>query len=226
MNRAVQEAVQDRDAAGQPENLAIHASNNDPIVAIPTKARPDDGKRALLVNERSTVFDRPAAELLPPDPIDQLRDPIWRTADAQGRELWTPDRVHARLLLTGEVVRRMPSPLRRGYVGVLGQIALTEIASTRRIPPTPEEISLADWTLIEIMQRAHRQVLLASAFGFSGDKIAEIMQARGKRISGSTVQGYYLAERRVLAGQWQARRVPVDSPTLERWAATFCKARN
>ena len=220
MSKAVREPVQGRDGA-------VHPRNAEPgLSGIAWKPRADD-RTARQVNDRATVFDRPLPGLEPVDPeqaaIDAIRDPIWKMHDAKGRIQWTPDMVHARLLLTGEVFKRMPGPLRKGYVGILGQIALTPVEASTRIALTPAEISIADWTLIEIMQRAHRGVLLASAFGISGDKIAETMKGRGLKISGSTVQGLYLGERRTLAGQWQARRVPVDQLSFERWETAFQK---
>lgn len=224
MSEAVRKPGQGRDGAVQPQ---IHARNAEPgLSGIAWKPRADD-RTARQVNDRATVFDRPRPDLKPADPIEAISDPIWRTHDAQGRTQWTPDLVHARMLLTGDVMKRMPGPLRRSYVSVLGNIALTEMGEpSHRIAPTPEEISIADWTLIEIMQRAHRGVLLASAFGISGDKIAETMKGKGLKISGSTVQGLYLGERRILAGQWQGRRLPVDQPSFERWEKLFPKRRN
>lgn len=211
MKQAVQAPVQERDK---------------PVQATDTGLKPwtprSDGKRALLVSERATVFDRPAPGLAPADPLQAISDPIWSD---EGGTRWTPDLVHARLLLTGEVVRRMPGPLRTRYVCTLGRIAMVEGAAppAKRIAPTPQEITLADWTLERIMARAHRQVLIASAFGFSGDKIAEVMTAKGKRISGRTVRDVYLNERRIMAGHWQSDLVPVDGPSRQRWQEMFAK---
>lgn len=210
MNKAVQAPVQGRDGAVQ-----AHATSLKPW----TPRR--DGLGAILVSERATVFDRPSPSIVPPaDPASTISDPIWND---KGGTSWTPDLVHARFLLTGETVRRLPGPQRKRYACTLGQIALTEMAATRRIPPTPEEITLADWTLEQIMQRAHRQVLLAASFGFSGDKIAEALQAKGLTMSGTTVQRLYLAERRILAGQWQASRVPVARLDVDRRELAFPK---
>lgn len=210
MNKAVREPVQGRDGAGTVEEA---------VVTKPWAPR-SDGKSAILVSERATVFDRRAPGLERPDPMAAYSDPLF--ADASGAS-WTAELVHARFLLTGEVVRRMPGPIRRSYVSTLGQIALTEMDAPKRIAPTPEEITLADWTLEQIMQRAHRQVLIASAFGFSGDKIAKALEAKGQRISGVTVQRLYLNERRVIAGQWQSAGVKVDAPSQQRWTELFTK---
>lgn len=213
MKEAVQVAVQKRDEAVQAET-----------VQFPWSPR-TDGKRALLVNERSTVFDVKGAAMQPADPLEGISDPIW---DHKAGSKWTPDLVHCRLIVAGEIVKRLPPVLRSGYVSQLGSLAISEMSMDRRIPPSPSEISLADWTLTEIMARRHRQqMLLAALFGLSFDKIAEALHARGQQASKTTVQRWYLAERRVLAGQWQARRTEtqakVDGITFGRWEGLFAK---
>lgn len=228
MIKPVQAAGLGRDKAGQATTSANPGAD---LSMVGQPGHPEwkprtDGKTARRISERATVFDEPAPALQPVDPLDQVSDPIWRVQDAEGRLLWTPDLVHSRLLITGEVVRRMPGPLRRGYTSVLGNVALTMVEPSNRVALTPEEITIADWTLWEIAKRAHRAVLLASAFGYSGDKIAEKMQARGIRTSGSTVQRIYLSERRIMAGLWQSNRVPVDVLSWERWETTFGKRHN
>lgn len=205
MIKAVQSAGQQRDEAVQ-------------AAAAPIRDHRVDGKRAILVSERATVFDRPSAETTPIDEAVAISDPIW---NHKGLTSWTPDLVHCRLLVTGEIVKRMPPVVRRGFVSQLGNIAITEASVARNIPLTPAEISLADWTLWEIMGRPHRDMLLAACFGYSADKIAETVRARGEKISGPTVQRRYLAEKRVLAAQWQAGKVALDRPTIERWGRIF-----
>lgn len=217
MSEAVQEPVQGRDGAVRDE---------EPVVTLPWTPR-TDGKSALLVSERATVFDRKALALQPVDPMEAISDPIWND---KGGTSWTPDLVHCRLLVAGEVVKRLPPVLRKGYVSQLGNLAISEMSVERRIAPTPAEISLADWTLTEVMARRHRQqLLLAALFGLSFDKIADALKARGQDASKSSVHRWYLAERRVLAGQWQARRVDplakIDGLTFDRWQVIFEKAK-
>lgn len=213
MKETVQQPVRKRDEAVQAEE-----------VKFPWSPR-TDGKRALLVNERSTVFDVKAAALQPVDPVEGISDPIW---DHKAGSRWTPDLVHCRLIVAGEIVKRLPPVLRSGYVSQLGSIAISEMSMDRRIPPSPAEITLADWTLTEIMARRHRQqMLLAALFGLSFDRIAEALHARGQQASKTTVQRWYLAERRVLAGQWQVRRsetqAKIDGITFGRWEGLFAK---
>ena len=209
MSEAVQEPVQGRDGAVRDE---------EPVVTVRWQPR-TDGKTALLVSERATVFDRKAAAL------QAISDPIW---NHKGGTVWTPDLVHCRLLVAGEVVKRLPPVLRKGYVSQLGNLAISEMGVERRIAPTPAEISLADWTLTEVMARRHRQqLLLAALFGLSFDKIADALKARGQESSKTSVQRWYLQERRVLAGQWQARRddpiAKVDEGTLTSWESLFAR---
>jgi hypothetical protein len=67
MSEAVQEPVQGRDGAVRQE---------EPVVTVPWQPR-TDGKSALLVSERATVFDRKAPGLAPTDPLTEISDPIW-----------------------------------------------------------------------------------------------------------------------------------------------------
>ena len=215
MSEAVQQPVQGRDKAVRDEEA---------VVTVRWAPRTDD-KSALLVSERATVFDRKARALQPVDPNDAISDPIW---NHKGGTVWTPDLVHCRLLVAGEVVKRLPPVLRKGYVSQLGSLAISEMSVERRIAPSPAEISLADWTLSEVMARRHRQqLLLAALFGLSFDKIADALKARGQEGSKTSVQRWYLAERRVLAGQWQARRddpiAKVDEVTFTSWESLFAR---
>lgn len=214
MSEAVQQAGQGRDGAVREEET---------VVTVPWQPR-SDGKTARLVSERATFFDRTAAGLAPADPLVEISDPIW---NHKGGSVWTPDLVHCRLLVAGEVVKRLPPVLRKGYVSQLGNLAISQMDVGRRIAPSPAEISLADWTLTEVMARRHRQqLLLAALFGLSFDKIAEALKARGQDGSKTSVQRWYLQERRILAGQWQQRRgadplAKVDGLTFTSWEGTF-----
>jgi hypothetical protein len=204
MSEAVQAPVQQRDAAVRDES------------GLKAWAPRTDGKRAVLVTPRATVFDHVVA---PPAAVPEVAsDPIW---DHKGGTAWTPDFVHCRLLVVGEIMARLPPVLRKGYVSQLGTIAISELAADRRIPPTPAEISMADWTLFEIASRRWAQILLASAFGISAEKIAQALKAKGESVSNRTVQRRYIGDRRVLAGRWQAMKMPLDRGTIERWIQIF-----
>jgi hypothetical protein len=205
MSEAGRAAGQKRDEAGRDERLRPWAPRT-------------DGKRAILVNQRATVFDH--VVMAPPvEAVEMPSDPLW---DHRGLTAWTPDLVHCRLLIAGEVIRRLPSVLVGGYRSQLGGLAVTTLDSERRSsPPTPAEISLADWTLDEIAARRWRQILLASAFGFSAAKIMKALAAKGEQVSKRTVHRRYSDDRLQLAGRWQGLKVPVDRGTAERWEQIF-----
>ena len=212
MPEAVQAPVRSRDAGGTVEAATITA---------PWQPR-GDGKRAILVNQRATVFDRlVTVDVVEVDPAAEFADPIW---DHHGLQQWTPDLVHCRLLLTGEIVRRLPPVLKRGVVSQLGSIAVSELAADRRIPPTAAEISMADWTLVEIASCKWRQIVLACAFGFSSEKITKAFKAKGELVSRRTVQRRYGDDRLQLAARWQGLKAPVDRVTAGRWLQIFDKA--
>jgi hypothetical protein len=124
-----------------------------------------DGSRAILVNERQTVFDRPSPALQQRrDPLEAIADPVWQSHEGR---FWTPDLVHCRLVIVGEIIARLPGRLRlQGYVSQLGNIALSEASPARRVPPSPHEITLADWTWQELMalDEGPRALLQARAF--------------------------------------------------------------
>ena len=206
MSEAVQAPVQQRDEAVRDES------------GLKPWAPRVDGKRALLVSPRTTVFDTALPVEAGKDPAAELSDPIW---DHHGGTAWTPDFVHCRLLVVGEIVTRLPPVLRKGYVSQLGNLAISQLDADRRIPPTPAEISMADWTLFEIASRRWAQIVLASAFGISAEKIAKALKAKGEKVSNRTVQRRYIDDRRVLAGRWQSLKTPIDRGTLERWIQIF-----
>jgi hypothetical protein len=199
MIKAGQTAVQERDEAVQAEKVYSQP-----------KRRPGD--RAVLVSERSTVFDRPAvieAETI--DPLEGIADPIW---DHRNGTVWTPDLVHCRLLDVGATIARLPSPLVRGYVTLLGDAALSDGDTPRRGPPSAAEITLADWTWSELLRRpaTQRAILMGMAFDLSLRKMAEKLKVHRR-----VVTRYYLGERRALAARWIALKHPVDGMAFSRF---------
>lgn len=188
--------------------------------SFPWRPRVDD-KRAVLVTERSAVFDRLAEVPPAPAPIEDIRDPIW---DHKHGRVWTPDLVHCRLLNVGDTIARLPSPMKRGYVSLLGDILLDDGREVRR-PPTAAEISVADWTWSELIKRpaTQRCLLQAMAFGASVRTVSKLLARTGTKVQKSTVANWYLSERRALAGTWQASRHLVDGSAFERWRGLFEK---
>lgn len=211
MSEAVQKPVQDRDGAVQAERTYKQLQR-----------RPGD--RAILVSERATVFDRPRADLAPVDPVDEIRDPIWNHAEGTR---WTPDLVHCRLVVVGEITLRLPGHLRRQFVSVIGSMAVSEQAATVKAAPSAAEITLADWTwdALFVLPRERFRLLQSRAFGISYAKIAEAMQRQGMaKASVSAVRKWDIEERRALAGVWQRAKQPVDGLTFGRWRILFERA--
>lgn len=196
------------------------------VVSVPWAPR-TDGLQAILVNQRATVFDRPAeVPAAAVNPVAEIADPIW---DHHDGKVWTPDLVHCRLLNVGDTITRLPSPVRRGFVSLLGDAALADRDRVIRTPPTAVEITVADWTWSELLKRpgTQRAVLQAMAFGLSVRKVAQLLQKRQASAPGkSSIANLYLSERRYLAAIWQGERQLVDDQTWERWRALFQKAEN
>lgn len=203
MQEAVRTPVQSRDeAVRQPEA---------PITR-PWAPR-TDGKNALLVSERTTVFDRPAVvPVVAVDPIEEIA-----AGDAPSLQ-WTADLVHCRLLNVGDTIARLPSPLRKRYVSVL-----SDEGRTPKRPPSPAEISIADWTWSQLLKRptTQRSILQAMAFGASGEDVAKMLSRGGMRVHRATVIRWYMSERKQLAMLWVMERQLVDQGTHERWRGLF-----
>ncbi|MCA0247674.1 MAG: hypothetical protein LCH93_13740 [Proteobacteria bacterium] len=209
MKETVQQPVRKRDEAVQAEE-----------VKFPWSPR-NDGKRALLVSERATVFDVKAAALQSADPLGDVRDPIW---DHKNGAKWTPELVHCRLLLAGEIYLRLPDRLRTGQLrSFLGNVAIAPSEVSRRSAPSPMEITLADWTFERLYElpAESRELMQARAFGVSFDKIVEQMRRAGMDARKRTVVDWARDVRRVLAGDWSLRKHPVDAVSFERWRRVF-----
>lgn len=178
-----------------------------------------DGKRAILTSERSTVFDHTVSPPPPVDPLADVADPAW---NSHGGRVWTPDLVHCRLLNVGDTIARLPSPVRRGFVSLLGDAALTEAVTVKR-PPSPAEITIADWTWSELLKRpaTQRSILQAMAFGASVRTVSAMLGRSGVNVPRTTVSRWYISERRQLAAAWIADRQLVDRFAWERWRGIF-----
>lgn len=211
MKEAVQGAVQERDKAVQAEEA---------VTSVAWKPR-TDGKTARLISERATFFDRDAAALKPADPVDEVRDPIF---DHQEGMRWSPELVHCRLLVAGEIYMRLPERLRSGQLrSFLGNVAVVPSEGSRKAPPSPIEITIADWTFQQIydLPAESRELLQARAFDVSFDKIVAAMKRRGMDARKSTVRDWARDVLRVLAADWARRKVPVDTLSFERWRLLF-----
>lgn len=208
MSEAGQAPGQERDEAGRDDRLRPWGPRT-------------DGKRALLVSPRTTVFDHVVVPMLIEEPTEGA-DPIW---DSRAGTVWTPDLVHCRLLLMAETINRLPEVLRSRYRSQIGKIVIAGEASERRSPPGPAAISLADWTwerLLELPERT-RQMMVARAWGFSYDKIVDRLGSAGQRRVKSTVIEWDRDARRFLAADWQGRKHGIDVATYERWGELFAR---
>lgn len=216
MGKVGQVVGQTRDKVGQTAEA---------VVSVPWTPRADD-KRAILVSERATVFDRPAPAPAAPDPLQEITDPVW---NHRAGRVWTPDLVHCRLLNVGDTIARLPSPLRRGYVSLLADVALDARDVEVRRPPTPAEITIADWTWSELLKRpaTQRAILQAMAFGASVRSVSAMLaRQQTAKVAKTTISRWYLEERRQLAAIWVKEKRPVDQATFDRWRQLFEKAEN
>lgn len=220
MKQAGRKAGQQRDAA----QAAVPVSES--VVSVPWRPRAD-GLQAILVNPRTTVFDRP---MIPPtvvvDQVEDIADPIWND---QGGKVWTPDLVHCRLLNVGDTISCLPSPYRRGFVSLLADVALDERDREIRRTPAPAEVTIADWTWSQLLKRPDRQraILQAMAFGASVRSVARMLERRSAdKVAKTSVSRWYLAERRQLAAIWVREKQAVDQATFDRWRGLFDKGQN
>jgi hypothetical protein len=214
MNKPVQEAVQSRDEAVQ-------------------ASRPDwqprtDGLKAILVNERSTVFDRPAVVPL------QAIEPAYDGAFGPMPTEWTHDLVHCRLVHVDALCRRLPRvkvpPQYRSFLGALQPEDAAVEGRVRAL--TVEQERMVDWTLARIYAfgPVDRAVLMGMMAGRSLRTISKVTlaielrgEAEGDRgLKKPSVAKRYRRNATILAQSWNMLRVPIDDGTCRCWN-TFAK---
>jgi hypothetical protein len=185
----------------------------------------------MLVSSRSAVWEPAAPPIVPVDTVAEISDPIW---DHKGGTRWTPDLVHCRLVDTVNTYQRLPGSARLGFKTLLGAVADREpdpdyIPLT---PPSPSQITLADWTWAELLRLTEKAQLII--IGMALEKgvrgVAKALLARGiTDITKSTVSRRYMAYRRSLAADWQGRTTEtaarVDDAAFNRWRELFENAR-
>jgi hypothetical protein len=196
---------------------------SDNISSVQWAPRSDD-KQAILVSERSAVFDRKARLSETADTPVEVSDPRW---DHKQFSVWTPDLIHCRLLVCGQTIVRLPPGMRTGFVSQASNFALSEFAASQRIAPSAVDISVLDWTWPRLLRKDQtlQRILMASAFGNSLDVIVKVLASAGQSKSKATVGRMYLAEKVRMATAWQAEDHPVDSTTVRRWLEIFDRAR-
>ena len=206
MPKAVQEAVQDRDKAVQPERT------------FKTPVRGAD-ERAFLVSERSAAWGR-REEALPP-----VVEPTFEPGAFGPMPIeWTHDLVHCRLLSVAALLRRLP-PIKvpAVYRSFLGDLQPQEAGPLRR-SLSPEEVSRLDWTMDRVYARSEidRNVLMGLMSGQSLRFVARMTEAVAARFGGKALKKTAVSERyryltTVMATEWIAEKQSVDDVTRKCW---------
>jgi hypothetical protein len=221
MSEAGRTAGRKRDATGEAVPPRV-----DEVVSVPWSPRQDD-RRALLVNERSTVFDRPLVV-----PVSEVVAAVDLTALGPAPTEWTHDLVHCRLVLVYVLASQLPRILwPAGIRSALGQLQ-PQPAGERRRPLADDDLAVLDWTwsLVWLLGEDDRAIVRGFMSGASLREIAaelQALQARGiglgKAIGKSSVGGRYRALTTAWADDWNRRRHAIDRGTLEVWAAAARK---
>jgi hypothetical protein len=238
MPKALHTPLHTRNTVTHPINEG-DAANFRPVVRPP-------GQRAVLVNERRAVFDAEAIkEADQPDTVSVIATAKGEW-DHCGFTRWTPDLVHHRLVIVGETIARLPSGSRGDFVSLLGSAALAELSvdKPRKSPPTPADISRAEWTWDQVAVRpaTHRVILTGMMFDLGARKIAKTLGRMGSvatKLSHTAVCTWYTQECQRFARVWQSGRAldgatgisrvlgplaMLDIPTVERYRAEIAKA--
>lgn len=200
----------------------------DEVVTTPWAPR-DDGLKAILVSERTAVFDRPAP--LPTTGVGLVAD-VEATSLGPVPTAWTPDLVHCRLVLAYTQASTLPRILwPAGVRSALGQLQPQAPGIVRR-PLGEAELAVLDWTWTMVWRLGEDDRSIVRGF-MAGASLREIaadlkaLQARGigigKAIGKSSVGKRYRDLTAVWADDWNRRRHPIDRGTLEVWAAAARK---
>lgn len=211
MIKVVTETVQERDAAVRSSSI------------IPGRG-PDE--RAVLVSERSAVWDRRSPGL--PPLVDDAVDlgPLGAMPES-----WAHDLVHCRLVRVSALMRRLPrAKVPAGYRSLLGLLQPEEPGIAPR-PLSTEEERCLDWTWARVnaWSDTDRAIVMGMMSGQSLRKIAKITQRLawvygiGKAIGKDTVRSRYLEICRTMAAEWIGAGEQIDRATRECWLALASK---
>lgn len=176
-------------------------------------------ERAILVSERSAVWDRwvkpktdeeQAADLGPLGPMPTE---------------WSADLVHCRLLHVDTLARRLPRvKVPAQYRSFLGDLQPQEAAPGRMKPLTGEEERRLDWTLACIygFGSIDKAVIMGIMSGRKPATISKVtfgIAARegGKGLRRPTVYKRYRQLTDVIANAWNVRQLPIDEGTRACW---------
>ena len=205
--------------AGRSRDGALGASRPADVVLKPWSPR-TDGKTALLVTERSAVFDRPLA---PPEAAVAVDAVVGALGPMP--TVWTSDLVHCRLISVAAIAKRLPrARLPADVRSFLGEMQPQDAAGGRPGPLTDEQTQRFDWTMSRLFAwgEINRAILMGVMIGRSFDKISKItlgIQARtGSK--GLKTSGIFKRWRRItgkIAEEWNAIGEPIDAATRECW---------
>lgn len=216
MAKAGQAVGQARDTVGQP------LQPGDPWYVrpgVPAWAPRDDDKRALLVSDRSAVFDRPLPAL-----AKQEAEPEITTAMGPMPTQWTWDLVHCRLLSVHAMALRLArAHVPAGYRSFLGSLQPQE-ATMRHRPLTDDDTKRFDWTMsrIDAWSEIDRVVIKGVMSGFSLSEVSKATYGVANRFGGyglkkPSVFKRYRTNTTIMAAEWIDLRQPIDSDTRECW---------
>lgn len=216
MVEAVQKAVRGRDGAVQAPEVEV--------VRFPWSPRPDDGSRAILVNERHAVWDKrvPAPEVV--EQQTELED-VDVGALGSMPTVWTPDLVHCRLQAAATISKKLPRvvlpPMWRSFLGALQP---QDAAPVGRGQLTDEETALLDWVMarLYVFDEEDRAVVMGVMSGRSFEKIAVVVAGIVSRHGGRVIKKAGIHRRywrfcSLMANDWNEAGEPIDARTFRVW---------
>ena len=207
MTKSGTEPVRQRDEAVQP-----------PLVTKTPVRGPDE--RAVLLSERSAVWDRRAS------PLPPIVEPDYEVgALGPMPSDWTADLVHCRLVCVAALARRLPRvKVPPTYRSFLGGLQPQDAVAGRHRPLTDEEATIFDWTMarLYLWSEIDRAVVMGVMAGHKLKQISAVtfgIAARhgGTPLKKSAVHKRYHRRTAMMADEWKAARVPVDAATRECW---------
>ncbi len=196
------------------------------LVEAPTKpwVPRSDGMTAVLVTERSTVFDRKAEMPVDGEPVVGALGPMPTE--------WTQTMVGCRLQHVHTLMRnKLPWPkIPAQYRSFLGEMQPQEASHGRSRGLTTEEELRIDWTMSQIFtfDAVNRAVLMGVMAGHSFETISEVTMGIERRIGGkglsrSAVFKRYRRVTEALAAHWNRLGVPIDAGAQEIWLSASAK---
>lgn len=214
MVKAGQTVGRERDKAEPSVPVAMQAD----AVQFPWTPRTDD-RRAILVSERATVFDRPAEAV-----AKALVQPEIETAMGPLPSQWTFDLVHCRLLAVHAMACELPRVhVPPTYRSFLGNLQPSEAGRRRRVL-TDEDTRRFDWTMsrVDAFAEIDRVVIKGVMSGHSLADVAKASVVWARRFGGSglsktSVHRRYRTVTTMMAAEWADLGEAIDLDTREVW---------